>query len=166
MERPCDSRAGYKHHLSKEYLTHLKQSVMDMCHREHLNQVDLLTPAEKKITEREYHANRRGQKELDERNMQIQADGITPRKTKYQTQKDFLRTAIEESAATSCGLEEFQNQLSEKFNITLKISRGRFSYLHPERNKPITGKNLGTHYEKKSSAITGRKQKTFVTQKC
>lgn len=149
MERSCDSHAGYKHHLSKEYLTHLKQSIMDMCHREHLNQVDLLTPAEKKVTEREYHANRRGQKELDERNMQMQADGITPRKTKYQTQKDFLRTAIEESAATSCGLEEFQNQLSEKFNITLKISRGRFSYLHPERNKPITGKNLGTHYEKK-----------------
>ena len=32
----------------------------------------------------------------------------------------------------------------------MKISRGRFSYLHPERNKPITGKNLGTHYEKKN----------------
>lgn len=62
MERSCDSHAGYKHHLSKEYLTHLKQSIMDMCHREHLNQVDLLTPAEKKVTEREYHANRRGQK--------------------------------------------------------------------------------------------------------
>ena len=81
--------------------------------------------------------------------MQMLADGITPRKTKYQTQKDFLRTAIEESTATSCSLEEFQNQLSEKFNITLKISRGRFSYLHPERNKPITGKKLGTHYERK-----------------
>ena len=36
----------------------------------------------------------------------------------------------------------------EKYNINLKISRGRFSYLHPERTKPITGKSLGTHYEK------------------
>ena len=95
----------------------------------------------------------------------MQADGITPRKTKYQTQKDFLRTAIEESAATSCGLEEFQNQLSEKFNITLKISRGRFSYLHPERNKPITGKNLGTHYEKNIFCNYWKKTKNICHKK-
>ncbi len=30
MERACDSRAGYKHHLSKDYLIHLKQSLMDL----------------------------------------------------------------------------------------------------------------------------------------
>lgn len=36
-----------------------------MCHREHLHQVDLLTPAEKKITEREYHAKRRRQRSMD-----------------------------------------------------------------------------------------------------
>ncbi len=35
---------------------------MDMCRRENLNQVDLLTPAEGKITEKEYWANRRRQK--------------------------------------------------------------------------------------------------------
>lgn len=29
----------------------------------------------------------------------------------------------------------------------MKISRGRFSYLHPERTKPVTGRKLGTHYE-------------------
>ena len=35
----------------------------------------------------------------------------------------------------------------KRFNISLKISRGRFSYLHPERGKYITGRNLGTHFE-------------------
>ena len=35
----------------------------------------------------------------------------------------------------------------EKYNIRLKVSRGRFSYLHPERNKYITGRMLGTRYE-------------------
>lgn len=73
---------------------------MDMCHREYLNQIDLLTPAEKKITEREYHANRRGQKELDERNKQMLSKGITPRKTKFQTQKDFLPTAIDNAVSS------------------------------------------------------------------
>ena len=146
MERACDSRAGYKHHVSKDYLTHLKQSLMDICHREHLHQVDLLAPAEKKITDREYRAKHRGQKKLDERNSQILTDGLTPRKTVFQTQKEFLRTAIEEAATNSCSLEEFQRLLMEKYDIKLKTSRGRFSYLHPERNKYITGRMLGTHY--------------------
>lgn len=144
---PCDSRAGYKHHLSKDYLIHLKQSLMDLCHREHLHQVDLLAPAEKKITDREYHVGQRGQKKLDERNRQILADGLPIRRTAFQTQKDFLRSAIEASAVSSCSREEFQKLLLEKYNITLKVSRGRFSYLHPERGKYITGRMLGTHYE-------------------
>ena len=147
MERACDSRAGYKHHLSKDYLIHLKQSLMDLCHREHLHQVDLLAPAEKKVTDREYHAGRRGQKKLDERNRQILADGLPIRRTAFQTQKDFLRSAIEASAVSSCSREEFQKLLLEKYNVTLKVSRGRFSYLHPERGKYITGRMLGTHYE-------------------
>ena len=48
MEFECEAKAGYKHHLSTAYLTHLKQEVMDMCKKEGLHQVDLLTPAERK----------------------------------------------------------------------------------------------------------------------
>ena len=53
MEFDCEAKAGYKHHLSAAYLAHLKQEVMDMCKKEGLHQVDLLTPAERKITEKE-----------------------------------------------------------------------------------------------------------------
>ena len=31
MEFDCEAKAGYKHHLSTAYLTHLKQEVIDMC---------------------------------------------------------------------------------------------------------------------------------------
>ena len=148
MERPCDSRAGYKHHLTNDYLSSLKQDVMDLCHREQLHQVDLLSPAERKVTDREYHAQRRGQKKLDTLNREMTVGGITPRKTKFETQKDFLRNAIEEAAASARSLEEFQKQLLDNYHISLKISRRRFSYLHPERGKYITGRNLGTRYEK------------------
>ena len=148
MERPSDSRAGFKHHLTNDYLSYLKQDVMDLCHREQLHQVDLLSPAEKKITDREYHARRRGQKKMDKLNREMTAGGITPRKTKFETQKDFLRSAIEDSAASAHSLEEFQKLLAEKYHISLKVSRGRFSYLHPERGKYITGRSLGTRYEK------------------
>lgn len=148
MERPCDSRAGYKHHLTNDYLSYLKQDVMDLCHREQLHQVDLLSPAERKVTDREYHAQRRGQKKLDTLNREMTVGGITPRNTKFETQKDFLRNAIDEAAASARSLEEFQKQLLDNYHISLKISRGRFSYLHPERGKYITGRNLGTRYEK------------------
>ena len=147
MERKCDSLAGYKHHQTKDYLIHMKQSVMDICNRENLHQVDLLTPAEKKITEREYHAKRRGGKNLEKRNRQLCSEGLTPRKTEFQTQKDFLRLAIEESALSARNRKDFQQTLFEKYHVKLKVSRGRFSYLHPERSKYITGRMLGTHYE-------------------
>lgn len=150
MERRCDSLAGYKHHQTKDYLIHMKQSVMDMCRRENLHQVDLLAPAEKKMTEREYHAKRRGGKNLEKRNKLLQSEGLTPRKTEFQTQKDFLRLAIDEAAKAAHDLKEFEQILSEKFNIAFKISRGRFSYLHPERGKYITERMLGTHYESES----------------
>lgn len=64
MEFDRDSKAGYKHHLSDRYRIYLKQKVMDMCTANELNQVDLLTPAERKISEKEYWAKRRGQKNL------------------------------------------------------------------------------------------------------
>lgn len=148
MERDCDSRAGNKHHLTNSYLVYLKQSLMDLCQRENLHQVDLLTKAERKVTEKEYHARRNGQKKLEERNRQMISEGITPRTTVFQTQKEYLRTSIDEAAASAHDLKKFERILSEKFNIKFKISRGRFSYLHPDRDKPITGRNLGTHYEK------------------
>ena len=148
MERACDSHAGNKHHLTNNYLVYLKQSIMDLCLRENLHQVDLLTKAERKVTEQEYHAKRSGQKKLEERNRQMTSEGITPRTTVFQTQKEYLRTSIEEAAASAHDLKEFEQILSEKFNVKFKISRGRFSYLHPDREKPITGRNLGTHYEK------------------
>ena len=148
MERDCDSRAGRKHHLTNEYLVYLKQSLMDLCQRENLHQVDLLTKAERKVTEKEYHAKQTGQRKLEERNRQMLSEGITPRTIIFQTQKEYLRVSIDEVAASAHDLKEFEQILSEKFNIKFKLSRGRFSYLHPDREKPVTGRSLGTHYEK------------------
>ena len=37
MERPIDCKAGYKHHVTNEYLKHLQKSLMDLCRREFLH---------------------------------------------------------------------------------------------------------------------------------
>ena len=45
-------------------------------------------------------------------------------------------------------MDEFQKLLKEKYGIDVKESRGRLSYLHPERSKYISGRSLGSDYEK------------------
>ena len=173
MEFDCESKAGYKHHLSTAYLAHLKQDVMDMCQKEGLHQVDLLSPAERKITEKEYWAQRRGQEKLDKLNQKMLEEGITPKETRYQTEKQFLRDAIDDAASTAKSPEEFAQILDKKYHIIFKISRNRYSYLHPGRKKYITGRNLGTRYEEdfllqtfkeNAKSLSDRKMKTEEPQ--
>ena len=173
MEFDCESKAGYKHHLSTAYLAHLKQDVMDMCQKEGLHQVDLLSPAERKITEKEYWAQRRGQEKLDKLNQKMLEEGITPKETRYQTEKQFLQDAIDDAASTAKSPEEFAQILDKKYHIIFKISRNRYSYLHPGRKKYITGRNLGTRYEEdfllqtfkeNAKSLSDRKMKTEEPQ--
>ena len=77
-----------------------------------LHQVDLLTPAERKITEKEYWAQRRGQEKLDKLNQKMKEDGITPKGTRYQTEKQFLRDAIDDADRKSTRLNSSHNNQS------------------------------------------------------
>lgn len=147
MEREIDSRAGYKHHPTDQFMSHIKGVLMRMCEREGLNQVDLISPAKNKITNEEYRARQRGQKRLDELNRKIVADGMTPARTVFQTQKQYLRDAILDAAKRSFSLKEFELILKDEYRIVLKDRRGRFSYLHPDRGKYITGRALGSDFE-------------------
>lgn len=66
--RDRDAKAGNKHHVTNGYLSYLKQAVIEMYQDQDLYQVDLLSPARVKITDREYWAKRRGQVYLDKQN--------------------------------------------------------------------------------------------------
>ena len=148
MERPCDHKAGYKHHQTRALLTHMQESLMELCEREGLHQINLLEPAATKITQEEYWAKRRGQKNLDEMNHKIIEDGYTPTKTTFQTQKQKIRDAVDEIAAGAKSFEDFQSQLFEKYKITVIEKRDRYSYHVPGRDKNISERSLGTHYGK------------------
>ena len=148
MERPCDSRAGYKHHQTRDYLTHMQRSLMAICQRENLHQVDLLSPPKAKVTEREYWAQQRGQKKLDKTNQEVIAFGLTPARTKFQTEKQYLRDVIDDVARSATTPEQFCAILWEKYKIRVTDKRGRFSYLHPNRSKNIADRALGSAYER------------------
>lgn len=139
MERPIDCKAGYKHHVTNEYLKHLQKSLMDLCQREFLHQVDLLSPSRTGVTEAEYWA----QRWLDEKKQEIEEKGFTPNPTKFQTQKQLIRDAVAAAREKAISYEDFQEILQDEYDVFVKTQRGRYSYLLPERNKFISERSLG-----------------------
>lgn len=148
MDKPHEEAAGYKHRSTDKFMNTFKKTVMDRCLQEGLHQIDLLAPAERKITQKEYMAQKHDQQKLNEINQKIIEDGLKPTSTVFLTQKEYLRNAIDECAATSNSFDEFQSKLLEQFQISVIDHRGRYSYLHPDRQKRITERALGTRYGK------------------
>ena len=124
-------------------MNYLKAKVMEMCHSEGLYQIDLLNGSKERVTDREYWAQKKGQAVLDERNAPMIAGGITPRTTKFETDKAKLRRTIRAALSEATSLDEFSSLLLRE-GVTVKESRGRLSYLTPDRSKPITARKLGT----------------------
>jgi len=149
MGRPSEHKAGFKHHLNKAYLEYIEKVLMDMCRENGLHQVDILTPAAAKVTEKEYQARRKGQKKLDSLNEEIVADGLKPATTVFQTQKQKLRDAIDDISQIAVSFEDFQTLLFEKYEIKAREKRDRLDYQLPYREKHISERALGTHYRKK-----------------
>ena len=87
MDKPHKEAAGYKHRSTDKFMNTFKKTVMDRCQQEGLHQIDLLAPAERKIT-----------------------------------QKEYLRNAIDECAATSNSFDEFQSKLLEGGIIWQRLS--------------------------------------------
>ena len=149
-ERPCDSCAGYKHHVTDKLLNHMKQYLMDMCEREHLHQVDLLSPSADRVTDGEYWKNLREQKRMDKLEDMVHGNSNNEANdhisSTFHTQKQFLRDAINEVPSYAHTEEEFGSELEKNYGIKFKISRGRYSYLHPGRSKYMTGRTLGNDY--------------------
>lgn len=147
MDRPADTKAGCKHRCTDAAMEYFKSEVMEMCHRENLYQIDLLHGSANRVTEREYWAQKKGQAELDERNEKITAAGLTPHTTKFETDKEKLRQKLRAALDTSTTFEQFSTLLLRQ-GITVKESRGRLSYLTPERTKPITARKLGDDFDR------------------
>jgi len=123
--------------------------VMELCQREGLYQIDLLNGRKERITEREYWAQRRGQRELD-RQMATRIPTDKPKATKYETTKAILRKNIRAALASATNLDEFSTILLQEYGIELRESRGRFSYLPPDRTKSITARMLGDDFSKEA----------------
>ncbi len=147
MDRPADTKAGCKHRCTDAAMEYLKAEVMEMCHRENLYQIDLLHGSKNRVTEREYWAKRKGQAALDKENASLAANGEPPKQSKFETDKERLRSTIRTALSSAISFEDFSGKLLQQ-GITVKESRGRLSYLTPDRTKPITARKLGDDFDR------------------
>ena len=147
MERPADTREGCKHRCTDAAMEYFKAEVMEMCHRENLYQIDLLNGSKNRVTEREYWVKRKGQAALDKENVSLIAAGEPPKPTKFETDKEKLRRAIRAVLSSAISFEDFSGKLLQQ-GVTVKESRGRLSYLTPDRTKPITARKLGDDFDR------------------
>ena len=147
MDRPADTRAGCKHRCTNAAMEYFKSEVMEMCHREGLYQIDLLNGSKERITEREYWAAKKGQLALDKENAVREAAGQPTKPTKFETDKAKLRRTIRQALSQAGSFDEFASLLLRE-GVTVKESRGRLSYLTPDRTKPITARKLGDDFDK------------------
>ena len=159
--RPCDTKAGFKHNCSRELMRYLKNDLMKMCREQGLNQVDL-NKSSRRVTDKEYHAKRRGQEKLDEENAAKKAKGEKPEQTEFQTELDKIRTAICEVVLKSGTSEEFIRIMQEDYQIRVKESRGRWSYLLKGRKQAVTYRRLGDAFSKEMIETAIREQKELL----
>ena len=147
MDRPADTLEGCKHRCTNAAMEYFKSEVMEMCHREGLYQIDLLSGSKERITEREYWAAKKGQLALDKENAVREAAGQPTKPTKFETDKAKLRRTIRQALSQAGSFDEFASLLLRE-GVTVKESRGRLSYLTPDRTKPITARKLGDDFDK------------------
>ena len=147
MDRPADTRAGCKHRCTDAAMEYFKAEVMELCHRENLYQIDLLHGSKNRITEREYWAQRKGQAKLDKEAAALPAGEQPAKPTKFETDKEKLRQTIRAALSSAASYDEFAAVLLQQ-GVTVKESRGRLSYLTPDRTKPITARKLGDDFDR------------------
>ena len=151
MDRPADTKAGCKHRCTDAAMEYFKAEVMEMCHRENLYQIDLLHGSKNRVTEREYWAQRKGQAKLDKQAAAqaaaLPAGEQPPKPTKFETDKEKLRQTIRAALSSAVSFDDFAGKLLQQ-GVTVKESRGRLSYLAPERTKPITARKLGDDFDR------------------
>ena len=147
MDRPADTKAGCKHRCTDAAMEYFKSEVMELCHEAGLYQIDLLNGSANRVTEREYWAKKKGQAALDQENAALAAEGKPTKPTRFETDKEKLRQIIRKTLNESLTVEDFARKLLQ-YGVTVKESRGRFSYLTPDRTKPITARKLGDSFDK------------------
>ena len=147
MDRPADTKAGCKHRCTDAAMEHFRAEVMELCHNAGLYQIDLLNGSANRVTEREYWAGKKGQLAIDRENEKRLENREPLIHTRFETDKEKLRQTIRAALSSAVSFDDFAGKLLQQ-GVTVRESRGRLSYLTPDRTKPITARKLGDDFDR------------------
>ena len=150
MENNRDRLAGYKHHLTDSLLHRMHERLYEICERERLYTVEINLPTDRKVTDQEYQAQRRGQQEKDVQNVMMRTNGHELFHPTYETVKQLIRSAIDDVASRTSNSLDFCSMLQKKYKISVYFKRGRYSYVHPDSEKHFTARSLGNAYSREA----------------
>ncbi|MEG0237316.1 relaxase/mobilization nuclease domain-containing protein [Cetobacterium sp.] len=119
---------GKKLQINPKKLEKMKIESNRICEREGLTKINLNKKNEIFKTDGEYRIEKRGQ----------------------ETWKGELREVIELELKNSKNLEEFRENLKEKYDVETRVTKNTISYKHPTQKKSVRGKRLGENYTKES----------------
>ncbi|MFH5911731.1 protein rlx, partial [Clostridium perfringens] len=68
------------------------------------------------------------------------------------------REVIELELKKSKSLEEFRDNLKEKYGVETRVTKSTISYKHPTQKKSVRGKRLGENYTKERIINEFKKQ--------
>ena len=132
-----DYKAGFKFQCSDQCMDYLKRNLETMCREHGLSQIPLTKNAAKKVTNKEYWAQKRGQKQQ-------------PEGQSFKTDLEKIRSAIDDVRCTASNEREFKELLQEQHGITIRDMRGRWSYVTVGRKNGVTARRLGADYSKEA----------------
>ena len=82
--------------------------------------------------------------------MRYAQTGMPPRRTEYETIKEKIRAAVDSAINETSNEVDFLYVLRERYHVEVKVSRGRWSYIHGDRAKPIRDRSIGGAYDRES----------------
>ena len=147
MDRPADTRTGCKHRCTDAAMEYFKAEVMELCHRENLYQIDLLHGSKTALPSVSIGRSGKGRQSWTRKLLPCQPRSSQPSPRSLKQTRKKLRQTIRTALSSAASYGEFAAVLLQQ-GVTVKESRGRLSYLTPDRTKPITARKLGDDFDR------------------
>ena len=161
-----ECRAGFKHHLTDKYLAYLKRDLMETCKREKLHQVDLLSPAKRKVTDREYWADTRGKINdsylIPDREKAIRGRALGTNYTEDTLRATFLENSksLEEANPEAGSLEKLDDIRHTDLPLVRNLQSSAITTVNRAYDRRIIRKNVDTMLRDPELYTDRRRHKT------
>ena len=148
MKYPMVKAPGRKLGFSRSVVMQMRDHLAAIVEEANLHPDNLFQIAGDRISNGEYWANYRGQRQMDEENRKRREAGLEVFETRFRGRKQMLRDALRDAMLQSKSVEEFRDQLETQYQVKLTEcgSYWRFGFIGDEDD--YASSTLGANYFK------------------